>query len=268
MCQESCMCFTLRTLRKVQYNRKVFLNAIVLLIWRERCIIIIIFVNSYYDYYTHQLTRRYTVNQSTQQKKYYLIYAALMLPTTRLYFTYLSMMLLLLLYFGKHHNTMYMSIMVNDRNNKLKKTVERRLGAQKLTMHRTWEKFQYKTRRSYSFSNSVSYAAWSIKPFHSAILASFNLIFINQPSAVGESLIVSGLFSSAEFTSVTSPDTGQWQSDAALTDSTDPNVSPAANWVPTEGSSTYTTSPNASAACWEMPTVPILPSIFPIEVKQ
>ena len=39
------------------------------------------------------------------------------------------------------------------------------------------------------------------------------------------------------------PDTGAYTSDAALTDSTEPKESPAPNFFPTFGKSTYTTSP-------------------------
>ncbi len=62
-----------------------------------------------------------------------------------------------------------------------------------------------------------------------------------------------------ELASTTSPDTGAYTSEAALTDSTDPNGDPAVTAVPTAGSSTNTTSPKASAACFVIPTVPISP---------
>lgn len=51
---------------------------------------------------------------------------------------------------------------------------------------------------------------------------------------------------SDELTSITSPDTGEYTSLAALTDSTTPKFSDFFTWDPNSGSSTYTTSPSSA----------------------
>ena len=74
---------------------------------------------------------------------------------------------------------------------------------------------------------------------------------------IGQKSITAKLTS---FTSTTSPATGEYTSDAALTLSTLPKDSPAAYFAPTEGRSTKTTSPRAAAAKSVIPTVAISPS--------
>lgn len=56
---------------------------------------------------------------------------------------------------------------------------------------------------------------------------------------------------------MTVPACGARISDADLTDSTAPMVSPAPNLVPTVGSSMNTTSPRALAAYTDIPIVPV-----------
>ena len=69
--------------------------------------------------------------------------------------------------------------------------------------------------------------------------------------------MVAGFSSSVQLASIIFPPTGAYKSDADLTDSTAPRVSPAATSFPGSGSSTKTTSPRASAAWAEMPIEPV-----------
>ena len=79
----------------------------------------------------------------------------------------------------------------------------------------------------------------------------------NPHNLIGRTFITAKLTS---FTSTTTPATGEYTSDAALTLSTLPKDSPAAYFAPTEGRSTKTTSPRAAAAKSVIPTVAISPS--------
>jgi hypothetical protein len=70
----------------------------------------------------------------------------------------------------------------------------------------------------------------------------------------------SGCAASFSFTAVMRPDTGEYRSLAALTDSTTPKLSPAASLRPGAGRSRKTTSPSCDWAKSVMPTVTVLPS--------
>src|SRR5258708_29695227 len=85
-------------------------------------------------------------------------------------------------------------------------------------------------------SANSSYAAASIKVPASSGLDI--LILIIQPRPNASSLTVSVASASIEFTSTTSPLTGLYRSETALTDSTVPNTSPLASMRPASGSST------------------------------
>src|SRR5207244_8813714 len=63
-------------------------------------------------------------------------------------------------------------------------------------------------------------------------------------TSCGRALTCSGLSLSEALTSVTRPDTGEYNSETALTDSIVPNDSPCFSVRPTSGNSTYTTSPS------------------------
>src|SRR3546814_19380240 len=65
----------------------------------------------------------------------------------------------------------------------------------------------------------------------------------SQPSPKASSLIVSGLSASALLTAVMLPDTGEYTSDAALTDSTTALAVPGSARPPTAGRSTSTRWP-------------------------
>src|SRR5215218_10658991 len=78
-----------------------------------------------------------------------------------------------------------------------------------------------------------------------------------QPSPYGSSLIFSGASSRDELTSTTSPPTGEYRSETALTLSTVPKESPATMVAPLSGSSTNTTSPSSSWAWSVMPMVTV-----------
>src|SRR5215213_2895182 len=82
-----------------------------------------------------------------------------------------------------------------------------------------------------------------------------------QPSPYGSSLIFSGASSREELTSTTSPPTGAYTSETALTLSTVPKESPASKVAPSSGNSTKTTSPSSSWAWSEIPTVAVSPSV-------
>ena len=71
--------------------------------------------------------------------------------------------------------------------------------------------------------------------------------------------MVSGLATSAEFTSTTSPATGENSSETAFTDSTVPKLAWASSLRPTSGSSRYTTSPSCFCAYSVIPMVPRSP---------
>merc|ERR1712156_676030 len=81
-----------------------------------------------------------------------------------------------------------------------------------------------------------------------------------HPSSSAFWLISAGPSPTTRFFSVTVPDIGLYTSLAAFTDSKAPHSSPAAMVSPGSGSWAYTTSPRASAAYLDMPTVPFAPS--------
>ena len=94
----------------------------------------------------------------------------------------------------------------------------------------------------------ASYAAASIIESVSDGLLIFT--FMSQPSAKEDSLTMPGVSFKFSFTSMTSPEIGEYTSEAALTDSTTPKDDFASTLEPTSGSSTYTMSPNS--ACRRM----------------
>jgi len=79
-----------------------------------------------------------------------------------------------------------------------------------------------------------SYAAASINEPGT----SETLTFINHPPSNGDSLTVPGVSFNASLTSMTVPETGEYTSEAALTDSTTPKDLVASISAPTSGSST------------------------------
>ena len=94
----------------------------------------------------------------------------------------------------------------------------------------------------------ASYAAASIIESVSDGLLIFT--FMSQPSAKADSLTMPGVSFKFSFTSMTSPEIGEYTSEAALTDLTTPKDDFASTLEPTSGSSTYTMSPNS--ACRRM----------------
>src|ERR1700728_654392 len=76
----------------------------------------------------------------------------------------------------------------------------------------------------------------------------------SHPAPYGSSLSSSGLADSASLLATTLPAKGLYTSDAALTDSTTAQASPAFSARPASGTSTNTRSPSALCACSEMPT--------------
>src|SRR5215218_9759568 len=82
----------------------------------------------------------------------------------------------------------------------------------------------------------------------------------DPPFAVGVLVDLLGASFSASLTSTTSPPTGAYRSETALTDSMVPKASPAPKEAPSSGSSMNTTSPSSSWACSVMPTVAVSPS--------
>src|SRR6185436_7304917 len=92
---------------------------------------------------------------------------------------------------------------------------------------------------------SASYFAASSRPPASPALVSFTAI---SQLPCGSAFTCSGLLLSASFTSTTSPDTGEYSSETAFTDSIVPNDCPCVSLVPTAGRSTKTTSPSCFCA--------------------
>jgi len=71
-------------------------------------------------------------------------------------------------------------------------------------------------------------------------------ILINHPVPSGDLFTIPGSSARASLISTTVPETGAYTSDAALTDSTLPKLSPFWYSVPTSGRSMKTISPNAA----------------------
>src|SRR5512139_3607897 len=82
----------------------------------------------------------------------------------------------------------------------------------------------------------ASYAAASIRPASSPASLSINLTI--QPLPYGSLFTDSGASDRPSFTAVIVPLAGKFISDAALTDSIEPNAAPCLNSAPTSGSST------------------------------
>src|SRR5215218_11009200 len=112
-------------------------------------------------------------------------------------------------------------------------------------------------RRGYdSSSTTFSYSSGERRLASSEVLS-----LTIQPSPYGSSLIFSGASSSEELTSTTSPPTGVYRSETALTLSTVPKESPDPMVSPTSGNSTKTTSPSSSWAWSVMPIVTVPSSV-------
>ena len=108
----------------------------------------------------------------------------------------------------------------------------------------------------YSSAVKASYASLPIRSSTSPAPCSPTWILAIHPSASGPLFIVPGFSCKKSFAAMIFPVTGVLMSDADLTDSTAPIVSPRLTSRLMEGSSAYTTSPSCLAAYVDMPIVP------------